>query len=296
MNAPPAKAGRRWPGRTITYFDGVPGYDRELAAAVGAWNRTGLVRLRKTSRSRAQVKILRVPKRFRYGSSYGVVGFVPRNVLVPFPYPMKSVRGSWILFNPSPGADFFNIRVFAHELGHVIALGHTNRACATMSYKWDECPKHPTQGWQQYCRVLEPFDIGWTRRLYGGRGRVSDKRYCPLPLPKPVTALVGSVNLSSDPSYPHEVEVSWKFVRGDIAATSLVTRAYGGAACDMDSSNATLAYNRTSDEAPAAGRACYTIWTRDKWKRLSRPRSVFVEVPAQPLVVEDPYEDPYEEF
>ena len=64
--------------------------------------------------------------------------------------------------------------VVAHELGHVLGLGHEDRICATMnSYLVDghteHCPAAPQGMW--VCRLLRVDDVRGAVRLYGGTVR-----------------------------------------------------------------------------------------------------------------------------
>jgi hypothetical protein len=69
-------------------------------------------------------------------------------------------------------------QVIAHELGHVLGLGHTTVPCAAMSAGW-YCPDAPAGEWR--CRLLERVDVEGAVHLYGGTVRPLGPVNCPIP-------------------------------------------------------------------------------------------------------------------
>jgi hypothetical protein len=69
-------------------------------------------------------------------------------------------------------------QVIAHELGHVLGLGHTTVRCAAMSAGW-YCPDAPAGEWR--CRLLERDDVDGAVHLYGGTVRPLGPVNCPIP-------------------------------------------------------------------------------------------------------------------
>ena len=164
--APPAGAyvlgGPRWPQRTITYWDGGP--DRAaVRAAVRAWGESGaLVRFRPAPRSHADVWITRWPRRCR---GYAQIGFDPGK------------RRARLRLGPCDDLAE-STGVVAHELGHVLGLGHERRRCAAMNpIVAERCP--PLQLYHAACEPLLRDDARGAVALYGGRVRVGPRRACP---------------------------------------------------------------------------------------------------------------------
>jgi len=73
--------------------------------------------------------------------------------------------------------------VIAHELGHVLGLGHENSVCATMNAYIDvnhpaNCAAPPPGTW--VCRLLRADDVRGAVKLYGGTVRpLRGPEFCP---------------------------------------------------------------------------------------------------------------------
>jgi Metallo-peptidase family M12B Reprolysin-like len=128
-------AGRRWPAGKITWYSGLGGQAGDASRAAGAWNRLGLgvTFVRTASKSKADVRV-----------GYGQRGC----------------------------SDGLTLLTVAHELGHVLGLGHENSACALMNPSADagsgtpsRCRTRPLSFWVG--KPLRADDIAGARALYG---------------------------------------------------------------------------------------------------------------------------------
>jgi hypothetical protein len=122
-------AGSRWPGTTITYTSKAPRYDAEIARAARAWTRAKVgVRFKRVEATRARVV-------FRYASGSGggptrcagVAGGAPTG------YPGVLMGTATVFVLRSCRSPDLRALTAAHELGHVIGLGHDDRRCALMN-------------------------------------------------------------------------------------------------------------------------------------------------------------------
>jgi hypothetical protein len=152
--------GVHWATRTIPYYTETAPYSWSVDTAAYAWNTSGAnVRFVKASRARAKVLV-----GIRW---YKVAG--DAHVLV---------RGTRIVYAQvglQTGHDRYELAlIVAHELGHVLGLGHEYGTCATMnpSVGGDHttlCPPPPAGTWT--CRLLQADDVRGAVRLYGGSVR-----------------------------------------------------------------------------------------------------------------------------
>ena len=172
-----------------------------------AWNKSGAkVKFVETSRSRARLVIRYFPTRECVGFAYAQPLYdasrrVARaEVVIPRPRATNAFCSRW-----------GQALVVAHELGHVLGLGHEGRRCATMNPATTGlapagCPSQPE--WRWHCRLLEADDVRGAVRLYGGRVKPRPERVCDLlQPPAPLSGLVATPS----PAGFQQVDVS--FVR-----------------------------------------------------------------------------------
>lgn len=257
-----------WPRHRITYANGYPGNPLVIARAVRAWNASGVaVRfVRASSPATAQLRIL--------GYRSGCQGFAVRSGARAV---VRLSRGG------CRGPDEM-ARVAAHELGHVLGLGHEDRFCATMNSKdHDRCslPRHP---WQWRCRLLEPDDVRGARRIYGGVDLFIGSPFCDrFPAVGPPRRLAARF----DPA--RGIVVTWRNVAdphlanlsGAVGATCPVRRPL-----DPDFAlPAAVIPGRPGSlvlSPPGPGPACVSLWSEDVYGRLGPPARVPVTVPGTP--------------
>ena len=152
--------GVRWPTRTIRYYTETAPYSWSVDTAAYAWNTSGAnVRFVKTSRARAKVVL-----GIRWYKVAGDAHVVARGTRI-----VNAQVGL------QTGHDRYELAlIVAHELGHVLGLGHEYSSCATMNPSVGDdhttlCPPPPPGMWT--CRLLQADDVRGAVRLYGGAVR-----------------------------------------------------------------------------------------------------------------------------
>ncbi len=173
-----------WAGHPakITYFNEAKRQAKEVRKAVSIWNSSGIKARFVKVNSKRRAKLVIIPHKGSCGSGLANVNFsTPTGGLA---------TKATIDFTTEPSKQCSQVvtTVLAHELGHVLGLGHENRRCAVMnslntalSTDWIG-PIHcrtPPGTW--YCRVLSPDDLRGARKLYGGKTKLRKRESCPLP-------------------------------------------------------------------------------------------------------------------
>jgi len=165
--------GARWPGSTIGYYDLSHGYGWSLQQAALAWDLSGAhVRFVPVPRARAQVI---VGAKLHAGSG-GEAGEAD----------MKVDRGrilSAVVYIRDGVDRYAAAQILAHELGHVLGLGHEDRGCATMNSVLlvDHpflCAPPPRGMWR--CGLVTADDAAAAVHVYGGRPLAPPREFCAL--------------------------------------------------------------------------------------------------------------------
>jgi Matrixin len=161
--------GSRWATTTITYYNEVPAYTWAVDSAAYAWNSSGAhVQFLKSSRKNAKVLL-------------GIQWFTPAGEAI---VDRRHGRIYGAKVGIRSGLDRYTMAlVIAHELGHVLGLGHENSVCATMNAYIDvnhpaNCAAPPPGMW--VCRLLRADDVRGAVKLYGGTVRpLRGPEFCP---------------------------------------------------------------------------------------------------------------------
>jgi len=267
-------AGKRWPGHRVTYRLELRRFAWAVRAAAEQWNHSGAdVRFVEVHRGHADVVVTAL----RHAPCLGRVGDAP----VGHPFAGFVAHVHMQASCPPQQA----LIVAAHELGHVLGLGHELRACATMNPVVGLlCGRHPLP-WEYYCRAVSKDDARGAVRLYGGHlRRLAPHLLC---VEKTVPHSVRLARAIANPPYSFaSTEITWRNPLDATLAHVVVSRDDGhgcpnvpavfGRSIDirpgitpdtgtqiaeLDVSAARGRSQSVVDIAPVSpGRHCYTIW------------------------------------
>lgn len=282
--------GARWPGRRITYFDATRHWRWSVGRATAEWNASGVRTrfVRVFDRRRADVIVV------ERGFPGPVAG---RGSLGWSPYYQSYVELDVPRYF---GHDRFAMAwVAAHELGHVLGLGHSSRPCTLMHGGSRRCRVWNTPSGMWRCRLLQREDVGRAVRKYGGtvrplRSPVNCYRY---PLPPPPGDVEAAVVRDGT-----GVRLSWVNPSGPGASQILVKRKASSCATSPEDPDAAVVARLTRsagelhrrgarqalvDVPRAYGTYCYSVWSGDESGpgRLRRPAAtvyVTLEPPPRP--------------
>jgi len=158
-------SGQAWPGKRITIYSGKL-FPKATRQARLAWNRSGArIHFSPTNRrghADVVMRLIRAP----VCAGFAQIGYAP------------GARANVDIFRGCVRDPESVAAVIAHELGHILGLGHELRRCAAMNVSLFngepiKCPKSP-EGWEK-CNILEKDDVRGAIRLYGGRVRLGQR-------------------------------------------------------------------------------------------------------------------------
>jgi hypothetical protein len=275
--------GKPWPGGTIRYYNEAPDQAWPVARAVYVWNHSGArVRFVPSPRASAQLVIKHYSHNRCVGHAEATVGY-SRSATMWLP---RIDESSGICNSYS------SVHAVAHELGHVLGLGHEERGCALMNGvgTWrgaEHCRQEAVWTWR--CGLLESDDINGVVALYGGRTSTTRRSSC---------SAYGAIRAPLSLSAERRAEgiVGLRFGRPALPVVPLflaaMTRSEGGWAIAHAKDSCPTAFagakryawsvgigeqmNITA-QLPQAGRYCYALWSTDSLGRPSdRPATAWV--------------------
>jgi hypothetical protein len=281
--ASPAEAARKWPRGRITYVDQTKD-SGAVKRAVRAWNRSGLkVRFVKVSSPRKAQLLIRNSRRVPGGCGTGLatLGYTPgRKAFVNILHGRDSdgQACAW------PGQTL----VVAHELGHVLGLGHTDKGCSLMNTShtggiaptqcYDDDPQAEVGSWR--CAIFTKSDLRRAKRIYGGTIKPLGPTWCDIaarPATGPLTVSadgMATVTRLPEPALPAWMP-TWAEPGFELHVTPNTCSATPG---DQTSMRTSLPWG--ADVAPGAtatyylgwmdpGTYCVSYWQRDRAVRYS---------------------------
>jgi len=281
-------AGQAWPDGVITYFNAAPDQAWAVKRAVAAWNASGArIRFVAAGPRSAQVRIEHFPGVSCTINAEATVGYGP-NARV------------WIFHRDDSSAycnRYVAAQLLAHELGHVLGLGHETRTCAVMN------PMTTLQGparcgkaklWQWRCRLLAADDVAGALALYGGVARARDGRSaCDL-----YRAIAAPTDVAVEQtSVPHEFRLSFRrpvsaavpaflSAQRDDPESFVAAASTGGCLADPRSLHPASWHVAVGGVEQAylrlePGVSCVSVWAVDSFGRpSSRPATLAVKVVA----------------
>lgn len=194
-------------------------------------------------------------------------------------------RGPWVkLYVPKrrrdPAVANEMAATVAHELGHVLGLGHVRKGCTVMfaGPHGQTCPRRP-KPWQLRCRLVEADDVRGAIRRYGGRMRPLAPEFCDAtPAPGTPRELVASFD-----SAERTVRVSWR--NPPTAGVSVAQVSVEPGACPPRFSDplgvgVQPGRRSTASVSPAgSGPHCVAVRARDRFGRTGAPVTTVIDVP-----------------
>jgi hypothetical protein len=274
--------GRAWPGGVVRYYSAAPDQAWALQQAVDAWNESG-----------AHVHFVAVPE----SEAQVVVEHLPVACASHAAASVGYGRGAHVYISRLDGRSpfcnrFMSARALAHELGHVLGLGHEVTGCAAMNPQDylqgpSLCPR--AERWEWRCRLLEPDDVAGAIAIYGGYAVPQEGS--------------GDCDLYAASRPPSGLEVGWTTVPGQLRVSfrrppsaripaflvGRVPEAFqvafaAGSTCPADPTGLThyrwdvpAGGTQVVGEMTSPGTYCLAVWADDAYGRPSRAAALVVK-------------------
>ena len=276
---------RTWPGTKIRYYETIPAkWDWSLNQAIKQWNSAGgkIKFVKVKSPGRAQLKI-------SYGFTGGAdgmatLGYTPR-AWVHLGTGYKRVSAT------DPLMRGWVVRLFAHELGHVLGFGHTTGTCSLMVavFNLSTCPVLGSMPGYYFCRIIDKPLLRRFIARYGGTAARPPAEGLFDPLPPQLSGVTfGGGQTAGGP-----VEVTWTKPTG-VPPGSTVTVTVGKTAdCNamppsVDTYRVPPAAGTWTDPGHGQGSHCYALQITNRYGATQPPISGLVArwapVPAAPAI------------
>lgn len=276
---------RKWPGKKIKYYETIPAkWDWSLSQAIKQWNSAGgkIKFVKVNSPGKAQLKI-------GYGYTGGAdgmatLGYTPR-AWVHLSTGYKQVSAT----NPLWRA--WVVRLFAHELGHVLSFGHTSGSCSLMVaiFNLSTCPVLGSTPGYYYCRIIDKPLLRRFIAAYGGKAQRPPTQCLFDPLPPQLSDVTFGGGQTTD----GPVEITWTKPSG-VPPGSTVTVTVGKTTdcaampSSVDTYQVAPSAGVWTDPGNGQGVHCFALQIKNRYGASRPPVSGTVArwapVPAAPLI------------
>jgi Matrixin len=258
MVRPTARAGtaariRKWPGKTIPYYESLPAkWDWSLDQAVAHWNESGgKIKFVEVKRSKAKLVI-------GYGDTggadgVGTLGYQSRNFVNLSPAYKKADQ-----YNPETRV--WVGRLLTHELGHVLGFSHTTGQCSLMYpvYDFGVCETLPFDKPGYYnCRWIDKKLLRRFTQMYGGKPKRPPAVCLIEALPDPLR----SVAFSGGNTQGKPVRITWLAPTALRSGTKVYVGVWKGTSCTTPPDN----WERRDPVEPKAGSWTDPTYGKGSW-------------------------------